>query len=173
MPDAARKAAVAAVGETLAKNFPPEGFGLLGAYWPFRREFNCIPFVRKVLAAGGQVALPVVVQPRSPLEFRPWTPQARMELGVWDIPFPADGPAVKPEAFVIPLVGFNDAGYRLGYGAGYYDRTLATYGENLPLRIAVGFEFQRLPEFEAHPHDIPMDYVITEAGMFRCPASSR
>src|SRR5690606_15165717 len=124
MPDEARKAASSEIARLLAERFPPEGFASFAGYWPFRREFDCLPYLRRVVGAGGQAALPVVVQPRSPLEFRPWSPGVRMEKGVWGILHPAEGPAQRPAAFLSPLVGFDPQGYRLGYGAGYYDRTL-------------------------------------------------
>ena len=164
-PDAPRKAATAAITDLLTARFPPSSFASLGVYWPFRREFDPLPFARAVIAAGGWVALPVVVQPRSPLDFRSWTPQSKMEAGVWNIPHPAEGPAVTPSAFLVPLVGFDGEGYRLGYGAGYYDRTLAARPDR-PLAIGVGFELNRIATLGARPHDIPMDYIVTEAGLF-------
>lgn len=171
MRDEARKAASAEVARLLADGFPPEGFASFAGYWPFRREFDCLPYLRRIVDAGGQVALPVVVQPRSPLEFRPWTPDARMEKGVWGILHPAAGPPQRPQAFLSPLVGFDAEGYRLGYGAGYYDRTLAGR-EDRPLVIGVGFEFQRLPSIHPQPHDVPMDWILTEAGLWPTPAGA-
>jgi 5-formyltetrahydrofolate cyclo-ligase len=139
---------------------------LVGIYWPIRHEFDPLPFARRLVAAGGTVALPVVVGKGMPLEFRRWQPGARMERGVYDIPYPADGPAVAPAALIVALLGFDDAGYRLGYGAGFYDRTLASYAMK-PLAIGVGFELGRLPTIYPQPHDIAMDHVLTEAGSFR------
>ena len=139
---------------------------LVGIYWPIRHEFDPLPFARRLIAAGGAVALPVVVGEEMPLEFRRWSPGARMEKGVYDIPYPAEGPAVAPAALVVPLLGFDEAGYRLGYGAGFYDRTLASYGAK-PLAIGVGFELGRLSTIQPQPHDIAMDYILTEAGRFR------
>jgi 5-formyltetrahydrofolate cyclo-ligase len=138
-----------------------DSHGLIGCYWPFRREFHCVPFMREVVRCGGRVALPVVIARGQPLEFRCWTEDAEMHVGVWKIPHPANGQAVLPSALVIPLVGFDDAGYRLGYGAGYYDATLAAC-ERPPLAIGVGFEFSRLSTIHPQPHDRPMDVIITE-----------
>jgi 5-formyltetrahydrofolate cyclo-ligase len=92
-----------------------------------------------------------------------------MESGVWNIPHPANGPAVQPSALVIPLVGFDDAGYRLGYGAGYYDMTLAGC-ESRPVAVGVGFEFSRLPTIHPQPHDLPMEVIITESGVHEIAA---
>lgn len=145
----------------LQKRLPPDSHELIGCYWPFRREFNCVPYMRKVLRSGGRVALPVVIGRGRALEFRCWTEKAAMERGVWDIPHPASGEAVFPSAFIIPLVGFDDAGYRLGYGAGYYDATIASFAAR-PLCIGLGFEFSHLPTIYPQPHDRPMDVIITE-----------
>jgi len=158
-------AASAAISAHLEARFPAASFRSLGCYWPFRREFNCIPFMRAVVEDGGQVALPVVLAKGQPLEFRPWTPKAKMELGVWDIPHPAEGPAVLPDALLVALVGFDEAGYRLGYGSGYYDRTVAAMAAK-PLMIGVGFELSRVPTIHPQPYDVPMDYIVTEAGVF-------
>lgn len=144
---------------------------LVGMYWPIRHEFDPLPFARRLIAAGGTVALPVVVGKGMPLEFRRWSPGARMEKGVYDIPYPAEGQAVAPAALIVALLGFDEAGYRLGYGAGFYDRTLASYGVK-PLAIGVGFELGRLPTIQPQPYDIPMDHIITEASRFR-PADGR
>ena len=137
----------------------------VGGYVPFRREFNVTPYLIRLVEAGGRVALPVVVGPGRPLEFRSWAPGVKMALGVYDIPYPAEGEAVSPEALIVPMPGFDPAGYRLGYGAGYYDRTLATY-DALPLRIGVSFELARLPTIHPQPHDIPMQLTLTEKGVF-------
>ena len=114
------------------------------------------------LRNGAQVALPVVIGPGRPLEFRCWTEDATMEAGVWNILHPASGSPVSPSALVIPLVGFDEAGFRLGYGAGHYDTTLAAFARR-PHAIGVGFESSCLPTIFPQPHDCPMDVIITEA----------
>ena len=164
MPLDDHKAASQAISDCLAARFPVEGFTSLGCYWPFRREYDCIPFMRSVIDAGGQVALPVVIRRGEPLVFRPWTPQTKMEAGVWNILHPAEGEPVQPAALLIPLVGFDQNGFRLGYGAGFYDRTIATY-QTWPLKIGVGFEFSRMDDIHPHQHDIPMDFIVTERGV--------
>lgn len=170
LPLEEHKAASAAITALLTERFPPSGFASLGCYWPFRREYDCIPLMRQVIEAGGQVALPVVIEKNQPLQFRPWTPQTRMEAGVWNILHPAEGPSVQPAALLIPVVGFDEQGYRLGYGAGFYDRTIATFASP-PLKIGVGFELSRMPTIHPQDHDIPMDYVITEKGLVFANAS--
>jgi 5-formyltetrahydrofolate cyclo-ligase len=160
-----RAAASRAIDAALAARFPPGSIALVGGYWPIRGEFDPRPYLRRVIDAGGAAALPVVVGLRAPLEFRPWTPNAAMAPGRWDTLHPEDGPAVTPHALLVPLVGFDAAGHRLGYGGGFYDRTLAALHPR-PLAIGVGFELGRLRSFEPAAHDERMDAIVTEAGVF-------
>lgn len=164
MPAAEHRLASEAIMRALVVRLPPGSQEMIACYWPFRREFNCVPYMREAVRAGGGVALPVVIGRRQPLEFRRWTEEAEMKKGVWDIPHPAAGPPVIPTALLISLVGFDDAGFRLGYGAGYYDLTL-TFLPHRPLAVGVGFEFSRLPSIHPQPHDRPMDAIITETGL--------
>jgi 5,10-methenyltetrahydrofolate synthetase len=165
MPDAARAAASGAIEAALARRFAPGAFPVVAGYWPIQGEWDPLPYLRRVIAAGGAVALPVTKQPVAPLEFRLWTADTPMTAGLWDIPHPADGAAVAPSALLIPLVGFDGAGHRLGNGGGYYDRTLAALRPR-PLAIGVGFELGRLGSISPQPHDQPMDVIVTEAGAF-------
>ena len=160
-PAEVRAAACAAITAAILDRFPLPSLGLVGGYWPIRQEYDCLPLLRAATTA----ALPVVVAPRQPLEFRPWTPETRMERGDWDISHPAEGPAVIPDTLLVPLVGFDPGGHRLGYGGGYYDRTLAALMPK-PFTIGVGFELGRLASVRPQPHDIPMDFIVTEAGLF-------
>jgi 5-formyltetrahydrofolate cyclo-ligase len=164
---AAQHRARARAIEPLIDRFLPELQGrLVGLYWPIRKEFDPLLWARRFIAAGGDVALPVVVAMRQPLEFRRWTPGTAMAAGVYDIPYPAQGEAVLPRALIVPLLGFDAAGFRLGYGAGFYDRTFAAFAEK-PFALGVGFELGRLPTIHPQPHDVPMDAILTEAGAFR------
>ena len=162
--DDARAAASAAIESTLIARFPPGRWPIVAGYWPMRGEFDPLPYLRRVIDAGGAVALPVVT-PKAPLAFRLWTPDAPMEVGVWDIPYPAKGAPVTPSALLIPLVGFDAANHRLGNGGGYYDRTLAALTPR-PIAIGVGFEVGRLGSIAPATHDQRMDIIITEAGAF-------
>jgi 5-formyltetrahydrofolate cyclo-ligase len=137
----------------------------VGMYFPFKRELNPLPFAEKLIAAGGQVAMPVVTARDAPLKFRAWAPGDPVAKGVWDIPYPAEGPWVEPDALIIALVGFDSAGYRLGYGGGYYDRTLDRYRK--PMTIGVGFEETRVETIHPLPHDVPLDSIVTEDGVFQ------
>jgi 5-formyltetrahydrofolate cyclo-ligase len=135
----------------------------IGFYWPFKGEYEPRPLMRALHAEGVRLSLPVVVERAKPLLFRDWWPGIRMVPGIWDIPVPAEGEAVLPDALVVPLVGFDAQGYRLGYGGGYYDRTLAAMPKR-PLAIGVGFTLSRLETIHPQPHDIPMDLIVTEFG---------
>jgi 5-formyltetrahydrofolate cyclo-ligase len=161
--------ASAALGAALADHLGRLDFRVLGAYWPHRREFDPTPVLDAILADGRQIALPVVTAKGQPLEFRLWRPGAAMSSGVHGIPHPADGPAVAPDVILAPMVGFDRAGYRLGYGGGYYDRTLAAIAPR-PVAVGVGFEFGRLETIDPQPHDLPMDAIVTEAGSAPSPA---
>ena len=92
MSGAARAAASRAIEAALETRFPPGSLGLLGAYWPIQGEFDALPYLRRTLGAGGEVALPVATRPGALLTYRPWTSETAMERGHWDILHPAEGP---------------------------------------------------------------------------------
>jgi 5-formyltetrahydrofolate cyclo-ligase len=133
----------------------------ISAWWPIKAELNLRHWLESLLARGARVALPVVVKPAAPLVFRLWTPETRMVKGFWKIPVPADGPEVVPNVTLAPVVGWDGAGYRLGYGGGYFDRTLAALVPR-PLTIGVGLCAARVPSIFPQPHDIAMDVIVTE-----------
>ncbi|MCB1884897.1 MAG: 5-formyltetrahydrofolate cyclo-ligase [Geminicoccaceae bacterium] len=139
----------------------------VSACWPFKGEPDLRPFLKGVIARGGRAALPVVVARGQPLVFRLWTPGARLERGVWNIPIPADGAEVVPDVVLAPVVGFDPLCYRLGYGGGFFDRTLAA----MPSRrrvVGVGYaEEAAIPTIYPQWHDVPMDAIVTEAGIVR------
>ncbi|TMH68738.1 MAG: 5-formyltetrahydrofolate cyclo-ligase [Betaproteobacteria bacterium] len=139
--------------------------------WPYQAEYDARSLILRFLGHGARAALPVVVASRQPMVFRQWTPETRMVAGVYDIPVPADSPEVVPDVALIALAGFDDAGYRLGYGAGFFDRTLAVI-EPRPMTVGVGFELARVPTIYPQWHDIPLDYVVTEVGIRRREAGS-
>jgi 5-formyltetrahydrofolate cyclo-ligase len=145
------------------------GFGLLsdlviGLCWPFQAEFDARPVGVEFRARGATLALPVVVAKATPLEFREWWPDAPMGVGVYDLPIPVGTPRVLPQALLIPVVGIGSVGDRLGYGGGFYDRTLASLSPP-PLTIALAYELSRIPTTHPQDHDILMDFVITESGI--------
>jgi 5-formyltetrahydrofolate cyclo-ligase len=137
--------------------------GPVSVYWPFRGEPNLRPLMRRMVAAGKVVALPVVVEKKHPLEFRPWTPGCTMELGVWNIPIPDTRERVTPRLVLSPVVGFDPLRYRLGYGGGFYDRTLAAL-QGPKTVIGIGYDCQAIDTIHPLDHDVPMDRIVTESG---------
>ncbi|WP_417455226.1 5-formyltetrahydrofolate cyclo-ligase [Kiloniella sp.] len=131
--------------------------------WPFEGEINFLDLVRDSLENGATAALPVVVEKNQPLEFWAWHPGMKMVRGIWDIPMPEERILVTPTIALVPLVGFDNEGYRLGYGGGYFDRTLASLSTR-PLSIGVGYSSGHLETIYPQPHDIPMDAIVTEKG---------
>ncbi|HEX4112340.1 MAG TPA: 5-formyltetrahydrofolate cyclo-ligase [Stellaceae bacterium] len=139
---------------------------VISFYWPFRGEFDARPLMRDLIDGGWRAALPVVVQKKAPLEFRLWTPGAPMVDGIWNIPVPRDGAVVTPQVVLAPVVGFDDSCYRLGYGGGYYDRTLVTLSPRA-FAIGIGFAFQHLATIHPQPYDQRLDSIVTEDGIRR------
>jgi 5-formyltetrahydrofolate cyclo-ligase len=140
--------------------------GILGVYWPFRAEFDPRALIDWAVGSGRTVALPVVIDKKGPLEYRAWRPGETLVDGVWNIPIPEKREIAVPALVLAPLVGFDRACYRLGYGGGYFDRTLARLAPR-PLAIGVGFEFQSLETIHPQSFDVPMDVIVTEAGTRR------
>ncbi|MCO5089959.1 5-formyltetrahydrofolate cyclo-ligase [Bosea sp. (in: a-proteobacteria)] len=140
---------------------------LVSGYWPFRGEPDLRSWLGGLAARGGHAALPVVVARGEPLLFRPWRAGDRLERGVWNIPVPAAGEPVFPRIVVAPLVGFDAEGYRLGYGGGFFDRTLAALPPSA-IAIGVGYEMAAMATIRPHGFDIPMRYIVTETGIRSC-----
>lgn len=155
------------IDDLLADRFGTIAGRIVSGYWPIKGEFDLRFWLGSICSRGARVVLPVVETPRAPLVFRAWTPDTRMERGHWNIPVPpASAERLLPEVALAPLVGWDEAGYRLGYGGGYFDRTLAALSPR-PFVIGVGFEEAQLPTIFPQPHDIPMSAIVTEAGLRR------
>lgn len=163
VPPAERRALQERLAERLPQLVPELADAVVAFYWPFKGEPDLRPLMEALHARGAAVALPAVVDEAGPLEFRAWQPGACVEPGVWNIPVPVARELVQPGIAIVPLVGFDAAGYRLGNGGGYYDRTLAAL-QPRPVAIGVGHSLGRLASIHPQPHDIPMDLVVTEAG---------
>lgn len=141
-------------------------YPVLGFYWPIRSELDLRNLARRHVEAGCIAALPVVVEKNAPVEFWQWQPGATMQRGLWNIPIPAERRVVVPNALLIPLVGYDAAGFRLGYGGGYYDRTLGA-ADPRPLCVGVGYDEAELATIHPQPHDVPMDLIVTERRVLR------
>ena len=142
------------------------GHGVLALCWPIRNEYDARHVARTFRDRGALTAMPVVVAPRTPLVFREWHPGTPMAKGAMDIPYPADTREVTPDAVLLPMNGWDAGGYRLGSGGGSFDRTLAAAAKR-PLVIGVTYELARMETIHPQPWDIPVDWVVTEAGAYR------
>jgi 5-formyltetrahydrofolate cyclo-ligase len=138
-------------------------FATLGVYWPVRGEIDVRELAIAHLGNGGRVGLPVVVTESAPVEFWSWRPEMPLSRGVWNIPIPAERELLEPDALIVPLVGFDPQRYRLGYGGGYYDRTLAACRRR-PFCVGLGYEEGRMTTIFPQAHDIPMDLIVTDGG---------
>ncbi len=153
-----------AITAALLEGFPLLQEAVIGFYWPFKGEFDPRFAIHSFRRGGAKAALPVVMQKNAPLQFREWWPGVGTTKGVFDLPVPEGTDALTPQALLIPPIGFDSAGYRLGYGGGYFDRTLAALTPQ-PLKIGVVFELSRMPSIQPLAHDIPMDFIVTENGI--------
>ncbi|WP_212524632.1 5-formyltetrahydrofolate cyclo-ligase [Actibacterium sp. MT2.3-13A] len=162
-PAAERAALADEVAEELDRLLAGYPGAVVGLYWPFRGELDLRGWMARAHARGHPVALPVVAGKAQPLVFREWTPGCAMARGVWNIPIPAEGRALRPGVVIAPLVGVDPQGYRLGYGGGFYDRTLAALAPR-PLAIGVGAPEAQMPTIFPQPHDIAMDVVVLGRG---------
>ncbi|MCB1960711.1 MAG: 5-formyltetrahydrofolate cyclo-ligase [Rhodocyclaceae bacterium] len=157
--DAPLRAALAALIDELAPT-------VLGFCWPYRGEPDLRALVTRWLAAGTarRAALPVVDAATRTMRFRQWTRNSEMIPDRHGIPMPARGATLTPTHLLIPLNAFDALGYRLGYGAGYFDRCLAAL-DPAPVAIGVGYELGRVATTHPQAHDRPMDWLVTEAGI--------
>lgn len=144
----------------------------VSAYSPFRGEPVLRDLLKRIVARGGRTALPVVLAPGKPLFFRVWAPGDPTEPGVWDIPVPSErAEVVLPDVVIAPVVGFDPACFRLGYGGGFFDRTLASFAKR-PRAFGVGYAQAAISTIYPQPHDIPMEAIATEHGVLR-PSAAR
>lgn len=166
---AERKAAGAALsdhlGQLIAERFAGAAGLVLSGYWPIKGEPDLRPLLAALSGAGVIVALPVVVAKAAPMVFRRWLPGMPMVRGDWNIPVPPpDAETLIPDIALAPLVGWDHEGYRLGYGGGYFDRTLASLAPR-PFTIGIGLQSAQLASIFPQPHDIGLDVILTEAGV--------
>jgi 5-formyltetrahydrofolate cyclo-ligase len=151
---------------TLERSFPGLARCRLAFCWPIKGEYDARHLARTLRSRGALTALPVVVAPKTPLIFREWHPGVDLAKGVMDIPYPVGSDEIIPQAVLLPMNGWDAQGYRLGYGGGFFDRTLASL-EKRPLTIGVTYEFAKMETIHPQSWDIAMDYVVTERGVYR------
>ncbi|MDE2251629.1 MAG: 5-formyltetrahydrofolate cyclo-ligase [Gammaproteobacteria bacterium] len=155
-----RAAQAQAIARELDARIPAHAGPIVSAYWPIRGEPDLRPWMHAAAARGLRIALPVAVALRQPLQFRAWRPGAAMARGLWNIPHPAEMAVVVPDMILAPLVGYDRAGYRLGYGGGFFDRTLAQFAPR-PVTIGIGYPEAAIESIYPQPFDIPMSGIVT------------
>ena len=166
IPASDRASMTATLARSLDALVAPGEADRIAVYWPIRGEPDLRGWISRAHAAGATILLPVVTAKAAPLIFREWGPGRAMERGFWNIPVPADGRIMSPNIVVSPLLGVDDACFRLGNGGGYYDRTLAGLAPP-PRVIGVGFADCRMPTIFPMPWDVPMDVVVLADGRVR------
>ena len=145
---------------------------MIGAYWPIKGEFDPLPALHRWKEDGElleqqtlrRIGLPVVNKLHKTLTFHAWYPGCPMEPDAYDIPKPKDTEILVPTLLFVPCVGFGPGGFRLGYGGGFYDRTLASLAPK-PITVGLGFSQGFIEDLEPEPHDIPLDAILTEEGV--------
>jgi 5,10-methenyltetrahydrofolate synthetase len=144
---------------------------VIGAYWPIKGEFDPLPALHRWKEDGElldqpqrrRIGLPVVDKVHKTLVFHAWYPGCRMEEDAYGIPKPKDTEVIVPTLLFVACVGYGPGGYRLGYGGGFYDRTLATL-QPKPFTVGLGFTHGFVPDFEPQAHDVPLDAILNENG---------
>ncbi|MCQ0092089.1 5-formyltetrahydrofolate cyclo-ligase [Roseovarius sp. M141] len=163
IPVAARQKADAQLANRLDALIGDVQGRTISLYWPFRGEPDLRAWAAACRDRGAALALPVVVAKATPLEFRRWVPGDKLEKGVWNIPIPPDSSeVVAPDIVLSPVVGLDAANFRLGYGGGFFDRTIAALRESghTARVIGVGYAQQKMDTIHSHEFDIPMDDAV-------------
>jgi 5-formyltetrahydrofolate cyclo-ligase len=163
LPAAERARAAEAIAAR-ALPVPLQSDSMVSGFMPMKSEINPLPLMRKLAAAGARLALPVVAGRGKPLIMRAWEIGEPLAAGVWGIRQPAPSAAeVAPDILLVPLLAFDRAGHRIGYGAGYYDMTIAALrARQAVVAIGLAFAAQEIAAVPATPHDAPLDLVLTE-----------
>ena len=145
---------------------------VIGAYWPIKGEFDPLPALHRWKEDGElvdepqrrRIGLPVINKQHKTLTFHAWYPGCEMEEDAYGIPKPKNTELIVPTLLFVPCVGYGPGGYRLGYGGGFYDRTLAALRPK-PYTVGLGFANGLLPGLEPEPHDVPLDALLNELGV--------
>ena len=150
----------------IERSFPGLAKVTVAICWPIRNEYDARHLARRLREQGARTVLPVVIAPKTPLVFREWHPGVKLAEGAMGIPYPVDSAEMAPDAVLLPMNGWDAQGYRLGYGGGFFDRTLASLAKT-PVTVGVSYELARMETIHPQPWDIPLDYVVTERGVYR------
>lgn len=175
---AGREAALAAAGPDAGERLAERGLpvpmprvgAVISAFHPYQTEISTLPLLSRLGGEGWVTALPVVIAKATPLTFRAWKPGEQLVSGIWDIQIPPEtSPEVAPDVLLVPLLAFDSQGYRLGYGGGFYDRTLANLRLLKPIvAIGIGFAAQQVDSVPHDDLDQRVDYVMTEKATLTC-----
>jgi 5-formyltetrahydrofolate cyclo-ligase len=159
--------APAKLAENFLAHFALPKNAIVSGYWPGRSEFDLRPLMAELAARGHGIALPVVVARGSPLRFRRWRPGDALEIRAFELQEPrADAPELAPSVLLVPYLAVDREGYRIGYGAGYYDLTLAALrAQGRVLAIGVGYADQSVERLPRESFDEPLDALATETGV--------
>jgi 5,10-methenyltetrahydrofolate synthetase len=138
----------------------------IGAYWPIKGEFDALPALYRWTEAHERrrIGLPVVHRETKQLRFHLWYPGCAMEEDAYGIPKPKDTPSFEPTLLLVPCVGYGPRGIRLGYGGGFYDRTLATL-QPRPYTVGLAYSHGHVPWLSGEAHDVPLDAILNEDGV--------
>ncbi|HET8727511.1 MAG TPA: 5-formyltetrahydrofolate cyclo-ligase [Alphaproteobacteria bacterium] len=161
-------AAAPALRDRFLEAVPLAAGAVVAGYAPIRDEIDVLPLLARLAERGHPCCLPVVTAPASPLRFRRWTPDAAMEEGAFGVAAPAQGEEVRPSLLLVPMLAFDRAGRRMGYGAGFYDRTLAALRAEGPVTaVGIAYADQEAPSVPVDIHDQALDWIVTEREAFR------
>ena len=149
---------------------PEAGKSVVSAFHPFRTEIDTRPLLGQLVADGWTTALPIIMGAGLPLVFRRWFPGEPTISADMNIMRPLDdAPEVEPDVLIVPLLAFDTQGFRVGYGSGFYDRTLAVLRAKKKITaIGVGYSAQQVPHVPHDELDQPVDFVMTEIGVLKC-----
>jgi len=150
----------------IERTFPDLVHGVVAFCWPYRNEYDVRHLAAALRRRGAKTAMPVVVAPKTSLIFREWHPGVELVTGPLGIPYPVGSPELLPDNVLLPMLGWDGDGYRLGYGGAFFDRTLAALVKR-PRVIGLAYEQAYLKTISPQPHDIPVDFVVTERGVYR------
>jgi len=167
IPASAAESASRSVADSLLKIIPANA--VIAGYRAIRGELVIAEAMAQLAARGNALCLPVVQAPGKPLAFHAWKPGEILEKGHYGVEVPAAAALVTPTIVLVPLVAFDRAGHRLGYGAGYYDRTIESLRQagNAVQMIGIGYGLQEVPHVAPESHDQKLDVVVTEKEILR------
>ena len=156
------------LSEFLEKDKRGRKIDIIGGYYPIKTELNLLPVIDRLLKIGKRACLPIIVKKNQPLVFREWDGKSQLDIGKYDVPIPVGSQKVEPDLLICPLLSYDIAGYRLGYGGGFYDRTIASFESKKKSVLVFGcgysaqFSKRMLP---VDQYDRKLDAIITEEGL--------